>query len=84
MEDMDDRTSLSTQPHEFAMCTPQSPRLATRITSLLASIAVTALIVGSQLGIADHYTQRADAMLAAKTSQQPIAQRAASVSQRGT
>lgn len=44
--------------------------------SLLASLAVTALIVGSQFVIADAYTRQADAMLAAKNAQQPVAQRA--------
>ena len=54
------------QPHAIAI----------RAVSLLASLAVTALIVGSQLVIADAYTRQADAVLAAKKAQQPVAQRA--------
>lgn len=49
--------------------------IAIRVVSLLASLAVTALIVGSQFVIADAYTRRADAVLAAKNAQQPVAQR---------
>lgn len=55
----------------------QSQAFATRAASLLASIAITALLVGSQLGIADRYTRQADAVLAAKQAPQPVAQRAA-------
>ena len=55
----------------------QTQAFATRATSLLASLIVTALIVGSQLGIADGYTRQADAVLAAKNAQQPVAQHAA-------
>ena len=49
----------------------QTQAIAIRAASLLASLAATALIVGSQLGIADGYTQQADAVLAAKNLQQP-------------
>jgi len=59
----------------------QTQAFATRATSLLASLIVTALIVGSQLGIADGYTRQADAVLAAKNAQQPVAQHAAPAAQ---
>ena len=45
-----------------------------RASSLLASAVVTALIIGSQLGIADSYTRQADALLAARDAQQPLVQ----------
>lgn len=63
------------------MNAPETQAVATRAVSLLASWAITALIVGSQLGIADGYTQQADAMLATKNAQQPIAQQAAPTAQ---
>jgi hypothetical protein len=46
----------------------------TRIAALLAATAMAALFVGSQLGIAGHYTAEADAALAAKQmpSTQPV------------
>ncbi len=59
----------------------QNQPVAIRATSLLASAAITALIVGSQLGMADGYTQKADAVLAAKNAQQPVAQQAAPAAQ---
>jgi len=46
-----------------------------QLGALLASMAMTALLIGSQLGLADHYTTQADAMLAAKRSA-PVAQAA--------
>ena len=52
----------------------QSPSITIRAASLLASVVVTALIVGSQLGIAESYTDQADATLIAKRAQQPVAQ----------
>ena len=55
----------------------QTQTIAIRAASLLASMAVTALILGSQLGIADGYTKQAAAALAAKSALQPIAQQAA-------
>jgi hypothetical protein len=65
------------------MCARQTQAIALRASSLLASAAVTALIVGSQLGIAHNYTQQADAVLAAKNAQRPVAQNpAASASPR--
>jgi len=60
----------------------QTQVVATRVASLLASAAVTALVIGSQLGIADGYTRQADALLAAKNAQQPVAQHAASAPKR--
>jgi len=66
------------------MNTRQSQSIATRAASLLASLAVTALTVGSQLGIADDYTRQADAVLAAKNAQQPVAQYAAPAPKRGS
>lgn len=56
----------------------QTQAIAIRAASLLASMAVTAFLVGSQLGIADGYTRQADAMLAAKNAQQSVAQHTAS------
>ena len=58
------------------MYSRQSPSITTRAASLLASVVVTALIVGSQLGIAESYTQ-ADAALIAKQAQRPVAQQTA-------
>ena len=43
-----------------------TPPLAVCAACLLGSVSVTALIVGSQLGIADSYTRQADAVLAGK------------------
>ena len=63
------------------MNAPQSQAIATRAASLLASLVVTILIVGSQLGIADGYTQQADALLAAKKAPQPVAQQVAPAAQ---
>lgn len=59
----------------------RTPTFAIRATSLLASAAITALIVGSQLGIANGYTQEADALLAASNAQPPVAQGAAAFPQ---
>ena len=56
---------------------PQS--IATRAASLLASAVVTALIVGSQLGIAESYAGQAEATLIAKQAQQPVVQQTAPV-----
>ena len=56
--------------------------IATRIARPLASLAVTALIVGSQLGNVDPYTRQADALLAAKMLHQPVAQHVTSLPQR--
>lgn len=56
--------------------------VAARVASLLASMAVTALVIGSQLGIADGYNRQADALLAAKNAQQSVAQHAASAQKR--
>lgn len=58
--------------------------VAIRVTGLLASLALTALMIGSQLGIADGYTRHADAVLAAKKAQQPVAHYAASAARRGS
>lgn len=52
----------------------QTRTIAFRATSLLASAAITALIVGSQFGIADEYNQRAETLRAARSAQQPVAQ----------
>jgi hypothetical protein len=61
----------------------QTQTITMRISCLLASAVVTALIVGSQLGIADGYTQQADAVLAARNAQRSLAQSpAASASSR--
>jgi hypothetical protein len=79
MEELRCCTSFSIQPQESAMRMPQTPALATRFASLLSSLAGTALIVGSQLGIAELYTRQADAVPAAKVLHQPVAQYAASV-----
>jgi hypothetical protein len=54
----------------------QPQAIAIRVASLLASLVVTALIVGGQFGIADAYARQADAVLAAKIAQQPVAQQA--------
>lgn len=48
----------------------QTPSIAIRAASLLASVVVTALIVGSQFGLADAYAEQADGLLAAKSAQQ--------------
>lgn len=63
------------------MNAPQSQAIVTRAASWLASLLVTTLIVGSQLGIADSYTKQADALLAAKKTPQPVAQQAAPAAQ---
>ena len=49
-----------------------------RIAAALGAVVMTLLVVGSQLGIADHYTDQADAVLAAKRGATPIARGAAS------
>ena len=55
----------------------QTQAIATRAACLLAAVAVTTLIVGSQVGIAVGYTTQADTALAAKNAQRPVAQQAA-------
>lgn len=50
-------------------------RIATRIATLFASAAATTLILGSQLGLAEHYVSKADAMLAARPAA-PLVQNA--------
>ena len=55
----------------------QSPSITIRAASLLASVVVTALIVGSQLGIAESYTDQTDAILIAKQALPPVAQQTA-------
>ena len=62
----------------------QSQTIATRAASLLASAVVTALIVGSQLGIAESYTGQAGAALIAKQAQQPVAQQTAPAPRQGS
>jgi hypothetical protein len=59
----------------------QTHAIAIRTANLLASVAVAALIVGSQFGIADGYTQQADAVLTAKSVQEPVAQHTAASAQ---
>lgn len=59
----------------------QPQALAIRAASLLASIAVTAVVVGGQLGIADAYASQADAVLATKSAPPPVAQRAVPAAQ---
>jgi len=48
---------------------------ASRIAALFAAVAITALVVGSQLGIAAGYAAKANAVLAAKRTA-PVAQNA--------
>jgi hypothetical protein len=55
------------------MNTNSSSTIKTRATCLLASATLTALLVGSQLGLAQSYTRQADAVMAAKRAQ-PVAQ----------
>jgi hypothetical protein len=62
----------SSQP-EHPMNTNASSMIKTRATCLLASATLTALLVGSQLGLAQSYTRQADAVMAAKRTQ-PVAQ----------
>ena len=57
------------------MNTNASSTIKTRATCLLASATLTALLLGSQLGLAQSYTRRADAVMAAKRTQ-PVAQQA--------
>lgn len=59
----------------------QTRTITMRASSLLAAALVTTLIVGGQLGIADGYTQQADAPLAASNAQQPVAQSPAASAQ---
>ena len=47
---------------------------AVRAACLLASVAITTLVVGSQLGIAHGYSEQANALIAAQRSQ-PMAQK---------
>ncbi len=49
---------------------------ATRIGAAFAAVMMTTLILGSQLGLAGHYTAEADAVLAAKRAA-PVAQNTA-------
>lgn len=60
----------------------QTQTVAARVASLLAAVAVTALVIGSQLGIAEGYKRQANALLAVKNAQQSVAQRAASAPKR--
>lgn len=48
----------------------------TRIAVLIAAVAMTTLTLGSQLGLAGHYSAKANAMLAAKQTA-PVAQTSA-------
>ena len=57
------------------MDTNSSSRLKTRAACLLASATLTALLLGSQFGLAENYTRQADAVVAAKRAQ-PVAQQA--------
>ena len=57
----------------------QSHSIASRAASLFASVVVTALIVGRQLGIAESDAGQAEATLIAKLAQQPVAQQTAPV-----
>ncbi len=52
------------------------PSFTLRLSSLLAAVVITAVLVGSQFGIAEGYTAMADVNLAAKRSN-AIAQQAA-------
>ena len=55
---------------------PFIPIRGTRVGGLLGAAAITAVIVGSQLGIAQNYNDKADAQVAT-TRSQSVAQRAA-------
>jgi len=54
------------------------PNPTLRLGSLLAAAAVTVVLIGSQLGIADGYTAQADALMAAKHFEAVAQQTAAS------
>jgi hypothetical protein len=62
------------RPKEPIMNEHQIQAALTRIACLLASLAITIALIGSQLGIAHRYAQQADAMLAAKNAPQRIVQ----------
>lgn len=54
------------------------PSTTTRIGALLAALAFTAILVGSQFAIADGYTTQADALMAARHLDATTKQAAAS------
>jgi hypothetical protein len=43
-----------------------------RIAAALGALVMTLLLIGSQWGIADHYTGQADAVMAAKRNATPV------------
>jgi len=53
------------------------PQILVRIGALFATVLVTTVLVGGQLGLAEHYAAQADAVLAAKQATQAarVAQR---------
>jgi hypothetical protein len=53
----------------------------TRLRAVLASMAMTAVMIGMQLGIAEHYTAQASAVMAARDSA-PVAQNGSGATQR--
>lgn len=59
-------------------CESHKPTAAQRLSSLLAAIGATAMLIGGQLGIASGYTARADAQLATKSVEGAARQTAAS------
>jgi hypothetical protein len=58
------------------------PSVALRISSLLAATAVTAVLLASQLGIANGYNAQADALLAARQFKAVAMEAAASAARR--
>lgn len=51
----------------------QTITLRQRLVAVAAATLMTLLVAGSQLGLSDHYTAEADALLAAQRSQAPMA-----------
>jgi uncharacterized membrane protein len=79
---MQSRTSWPLQHPELTMQTRSTQAIATRAASLLASLAVTALTLSSQIIIADQYHRQADAVLAARKALQLAVQHPAPATQR--
>jgi len=71
-------TSLARNRDASSNSALPKPRLIVRLASLGAAAAVTALVVGSQLGLAQHYADAADGLLAAARTAKVAVQGAAS------
>jgi hypothetical protein len=72
---MTERSNTSHQPRLLAQAGPLPRSLALRLVSLTGAVLTTALLLGSQWGLAHHYTAQADAQQLAAARARVLTQR---------